>query len=98
MINHSGEKIAPREVDEALLLHPAVVDAVAFGRPDDKWGEVVEAVVVLSSPATPAELRDHCSGRLAAFEVAEDHPRRARAFQKALAGRSASAPQKEFSG
>ena len=69
MINRGGEKIAPREVDEALLLHPAVVDAVAFGRPDDKWGEVVEAVVVLSGPATPAELRDHCSGRLAAFKV-----------------------------
>jgi acyl-CoA synthetase (AMP-forming)/AMP-acid ligase II len=69
MINRGGEKIAPREIDEALLLHPAVLDAVAFGRPDDKWGEVVEAVVVLGGPATPDELRDHCSERLAAFKV-----------------------------
>jgi acyl-CoA synthetase (AMP-forming)/AMP-acid ligase II len=69
MINRGGEKIAPREIDEALLLHPAVVDAVAFGRPDNKWGEVVEAVVVLKAPATPDELREHCSERLAAFKV-----------------------------
>jgi acyl-CoA synthetase (AMP-forming)/AMP-acid ligase II len=69
MINRGGEKVAPREIDEALLLHPAVLEAVAFGRPDDKWGEVVEAVVVLSAPATPDELRDHCGERLAAFKV-----------------------------
>jgi acyl-CoA synthetase (AMP-forming)/AMP-acid ligase II len=69
LINRGGEKIAPREVDDALLTHPAVLEAVAFGRPDAKWGEVVEAVVVLRDPATPADLRAHCTELLAAFKV-----------------------------
>jgi acyl-CoA synthetase (AMP-forming)/AMP-acid ligase II len=69
LINRGGEKIAPREIDEALLAHPAVLEAVAFGRPDPKWGEVVEAVVVLGAPVTSAALREHCSERLAAFKV-----------------------------
>ncbi len=69
LINRGGEKIAPREIDEALLAHPAVLEAVAFGRADPKWGEVVEAVVVLSAPVTSAVLRQHCAERLAAFKV-----------------------------
>jgi acyl-CoA synthetase (AMP-forming)/AMP-acid ligase II len=69
LINRGGEKIAPREIDEALLAHPAVVEAVAFGRSDPKWGEVVEAIVVLGAPTTPAALRAHCGERLAAFKV-----------------------------
>jgi acyl-CoA synthetase (AMP-forming)/AMP-acid ligase II len=69
LINRGGEKIAPREIDEALLAHPAVLEAVAFGRPDPKWGEVVEAVVVLGGPVTSAALRLHCSERLAGFKV-----------------------------
>jgi acyl-CoA synthetase (AMP-forming)/AMP-acid ligase II len=69
LINRGGEKIAPREVDEALLSHPAVREAVAFGRPDPKWGEIVEAVVVLDSSVDPQELRAHCDERLAPFKV-----------------------------
>ncbi len=69
MINRGGEKIAPREIDEALLAHGAVLEAVAFGRADDKWGEVVEAVVVLREPVEPGLLRDHCAELLAPFKV-----------------------------
>jgi acyl-CoA synthetase (AMP-forming)/AMP-acid ligase II len=47
IINRGGEKIAPREVDEALLAHPAVCQAVAFAMPHPKLGEDVAAAVVL---------------------------------------------------
>lgn len=69
MINRGGEKIAPREVDEALLSHPAVREAVAYGVPDAKYGEVVHAAVVTESPVGERELMAHCSERLASFKV-----------------------------
>lgn len=40
---HSGEKISPIEVDAVLISHPEVAQAVAFGVPDDKYGEEVSA-------------------------------------------------------
>ena len=43
LINRGGEKISPLEIDACLLSHPTVVEAVAFGVPDDKYGEVVHA-------------------------------------------------------
>src|SRR5262249_45038838 len=51
MINRGGEKISPREIDEVLLTHPAVAEAVAFGVPHATWGEEVAAVVVLRQAA-----------------------------------------------
>jgi oxalate---CoA ligase len=69
MINRAGEKIAPHEIDEALLRHPAVAEAVSFGVPHDTWGEVVEAAVVLRSPATDAQLLRHCREHLADFKI-----------------------------
>ncbi|MBM3819877.1 MAG: AMP-binding protein [Acidimicrobiia bacterium] len=70
MINRGGEKIAPREIDEALLSHPAVDQAVAFGVPHPGWGEEVAAAVVLKegASATEAELTAHCKERLADFK------------------------------
>jgi acyl-CoA synthetase (AMP-forming)/AMP-acid ligase II len=70
MINRGGEKIAPREIDEALLSHPAVDQAVAFGVPHPGWGEEVAAAVVLKegATATEAELTAHCKERLADFK------------------------------
>jgi acyl-CoA synthetase (AMP-forming)/AMP-acid ligase II len=49
LINRGGEKIAPPEVDAALLSVPGVREAVAFGVPDQKYGEVVWAGVVLDA-------------------------------------------------
>ncbi|CAE7212673.1 unnamed protein product [Rhizoctonia solani] len=49
LINRGGEKIAPPEVDAALLSIPGVHEAVAFGVPDQKYGEIVWAAVVLDS-------------------------------------------------
>ena len=46
LINRGGEKISPREIDEVLLAHPAVAEAVCFGVPHATWGEEVAAAVV----------------------------------------------------
>ena len=72
-INRGGEKIAPREVDEALLLHPAVAQAVAFSAPHSMLGETVAAAVVLHPGRGAAEqdLREFAGERLAVFKVPE---------------------------
>jgi acyl-CoA synthetase (AMP-forming)/AMP-acid ligase II len=69
LINRGGEKISPREVDEALLTHPAVAEAVCFGVPDAKYGEEVAAAVVLRKDVSEADLITHCRERLATFKV-----------------------------
>jgi acyl-CoA synthetase (AMP-forming)/AMP-acid ligase II len=71
MINRGGEKLAPREVDEALLAHPAVAQAVAFALPHPSLGEDVAAAVVLrgGKTADERELRAFVAGRLAGFKV-----------------------------
>jgi acyl-CoA synthetase (AMP-forming)/AMP-acid ligase II len=68
LINRGGEKIAPREIDEVLLAHPSVAEAVAFGVPHATWGEEVEAVVVLSSPEQESAILAFCKERLAEFK------------------------------
>jgi acyl-CoA synthetase (AMP-forming)/AMP-acid ligase II len=69
MINRGGEKIAPREIDEVLLEHPAVGEAVAFGSPHPTWGEEVVAAVVLKEAATEKELLAFARERLADYKV-----------------------------
>jgi oxalate---CoA ligase len=69
LINRGGEKIAPREIDEVLLAHPAVAEAVCFGVPHPAWGEEVAAAVVLKGEATETEIGAHCRERLAEFKV-----------------------------
>ncbi len=68
MINRGGEKISPREIDEVLLGHPAVAEAVAFGAPHPTWGEEVAAAVVLKADATEADLISYCRERMADFK------------------------------
>jgi acyl-CoA synthetase (AMP-forming)/AMP-acid ligase II len=68
LINRAGEKIAPKTIDEVLLRHPAVAEAVAFGFPHPVWGEEVGAAVVLREPVTEAGLLKYCREHLAEFE------------------------------
>ena len=68
LINRGGEKISPREIDEVLLAHPKVAEAVAFGVPHKSWGEEVAAAVTLNGEATEAELLAYCKERLADFK------------------------------
>jgi acyl-CoA synthetase (AMP-forming)/AMP-acid ligase II len=69
MIIRGGENISPAEIDEVLLAHSAVSEAVCFGVEDEKYGQVVEAAVVLAAGVTEQELRAHCRRSLAAFKV-----------------------------
>ena len=71
IINRGGEKISPREVDEILIDHPAVKQAVTFAMPHDRLGEEVAAALVLNEGATLSEkeVRDFASSRLADFKV-----------------------------
>ena len=69
LINRGGEKISPREIDEILVGHPAVAEAVCFGIPDRTYGEEVAAAVVLRTPATESEIIKYCEGVLAAFKA-----------------------------
>ena len=68
LINRGGEKVSPREIDEVLLAHPAVAEAVAFGVPHPTWGEEVAAAVVVREPISEAELVSYCRDRLADFK------------------------------
>jgi len=68
LINRGGEKIAPREIDEVLLTHPMVSEAVCFAVPHATWGEEVAAAVVLRDAATEAELIAYCRDRMADFK------------------------------
>lgn len=68
LINRGGEKIAPAEIDEVLLAHPAVAEAVSFGVPHPTWGEEVAAAVVLARPVSESEIVTWCRDRLADFK------------------------------
>lgn len=71
LIIKGGENIAPREIDEALYSHGDVIEAAAFARPCDAYGERVEAAVRVSpgSALTEAALIDICRERLGAFKT-----------------------------
>ena len=71
IINRGGEKISPREVDEVLLDHPDVAQAVTFALPHDKLGEEIAAAIVPAGEAGVDEraLRDFVAERLADFKV-----------------------------
>ena len=71
LIIKGGENIAPREIDEALLAHPAVLDAAAVGIPDRHYGQEILACVVLRDGSTcdEATLREHCIATLGRFKT-----------------------------
>jgi acyl-CoA synthetase (AMP-forming)/AMP-acid ligase II len=71
MICSAGENVYPAEIESVLCAHPAVAEAAVIGVPDDRWGELVKAIVVLrtGAVATPAELLAHARRSLADFKV-----------------------------
>ncbi|HAY42072.1 MAG TPA: acid--CoA ligase [Micrococcaceae bacterium] len=66
-----GENISPTEVEQVLLTHPAVAEVAVIGVPDDRWGEVGQAWVVLQTHAhvDATELAAHCASKLARFKI-----------------------------
>ena len=70
IIIRGGENMSPGEIEDALLTHPAVVDAAAFGVPSREWGEEVAVCVIARSPAPTAEdLRQLVRARLRSSRV-----------------------------
>ena len=71
LINRGGEKISPLEVDDALMTHPAVEQALSFPAPDELLGEEVAAVVVLrpDMEVSEKELREFVATSMAHFKV-----------------------------
>ncbi|HPZ09329.1 MAG TPA: AMP-binding protein [Candidatus Eremiobacteraeota bacterium] len=71
IINRGGEKISPGEIDEVLMSHSAVRQAVTFSVPHEKLGEDVASAVVLkdNASATEIELREFTAGKLTYFKV-----------------------------
>jgi acyl-CoA synthetase (AMP-forming)/AMP-acid ligase II len=71
IINRGGEKVSPREVDEAMMDHPGVLQVVTFAIPHEKLGEDIAAAVVLREGAsvTERELKEFLTGRLAAYKI-----------------------------
>lgn len=67
IIISGGINVYPPEVENALHLHPGIVDCAVFGVPDDLWGEAVVAAVVLQG-TTVDEIRAHCRHHLAGFK------------------------------
>ncbi|EID15261.1 acyl-CoA synthetase [Mycolicibacterium phlei RIVM601174] len=70
-INSGGEKIFAEEVETALLSHPAVADVVVAGRPSERWGQEVVAVVQLveGANASAEELVEHASNSIARYKL-----------------------------
>jgi len=68
MILTGGENVYPREVEEVLYAHPAVIEAAVVGAPDPKWGEKVVAVVCVREAVTAASLIDFCRDRIASYK------------------------------
>ncbi|MBI4831519.1 MAG: long-chain-fatty-acid--CoA ligase [Candidatus Lindowbacteria bacterium] len=70
MIISGGLNIYPREIEDVLFAHPAVLEAAVIGVPDEKWGEAVKALVVLKPGAscTEEEMIDHCKANLASYK------------------------------
>ncbi len=70
MIISGGVNVYPREIEEVLYQHPAVSEASVIGVPDEHWGEIVKAVIVLKAGATATEdeIKAFCGERLAGFK------------------------------
>ena len=68
LIISGGFNIYPREIEDVLRLHPAVVDAAVIGVADVEWGEAVTAYCEVKEPVLPEELRTWVAERLARFK------------------------------
>ncbi len=77
VVNTGGEKVFVEEVEEVLRAHPAIADALVVGRPSERWGEELVAVVALRdgsdvTAADSAPLHAHCTSQLARFKAPKE--------------------------
>jgi acyl-CoA synthetase (AMP-forming)/AMP-acid ligase II len=66
-----GENVSSIEVEDAVFSHPAVAEVAVIGVPDDKWGEMVTALVVLAEgeQVTAEQIIAHCRGKIAGYKI-----------------------------
>ena len=71
LVISGGENVYPAEIEDVLQTHPDIVEAAVVGVPDERWGEVCAAFVVVREGASAdgEDIRDHCRERLARFKV-----------------------------
>ncbi len=74
VVNTGGEKVFVEEVEEVLRAHPAIADALVVGRPSERWGEELVALVELrdEADATPETLHTQCTSQLARFKAPKE--------------------------
>jgi len=74
VVNTGGEKVFVEEVEEVLRAHPAVTDALVVGRPSERWGQELVALVALRDGAEPTHgpLHAHCVSHLARFKAPKE--------------------------
>src|SRR5271163_4983865 len=74
VVNTGGEKVFVEEVEEVLRAHPVVADALVVGRPSDRWGEELVALVELRDAADAVRdvLHAHCTSQLARFKAPKE--------------------------
>lgn len=74
VVNTGGEKVFVEEVEEVLRAHPAIADALVVGRPSERWGEELVALVEVrpEAAATPDELHTLCTTQLARFKAPKE--------------------------
>ncbi len=89
MIISGGENVYSTEVENAIYQHPAVLEAVVFGVPDERWGERVHAVVVLREPdaVTELDLVEHCRTMIAGYKLPRSMELRTTPLPKTGAGK-----------
>jgi long-chain acyl-CoA synthetase len=70
LVIRGGYNVYPREIEEVLYAHPSIAEAAVIGKPDDKLGEEVVAVITVKGGAsvTPEEVIAYCKERLAAYK------------------------------
>ena len=71
MIITGGENVSSIEVEDVVFSHPAVAEVAVIGVPDDKWGEMVTAIVVVAEgeQVTEEEIIAHCRGKIAGYKI-----------------------------
>ncbi|MDX6285209.1 MAG: long-chain acyl-CoA synthetase [Frankiales bacterium] len=69
MVLWGGVNIYPREIEDVLFTHPTVVDCAVFGVPDDRYGEVLKAVIEVRGATSPESLQEYVRERLADYKV-----------------------------
>ena len=87
MIIRGGENISPHEIEDVLLAHPPVADAVAFGVADEKYGEEVAAAVVLRGEVSAEELPPRRPASAGGVQGARRDPRRSSEIPRTATGK-----------